>query len=226
MMFIRLTKMAFASGAALALAACASDGSFPGADLTTSSLQQTKKAPTVDPECIALSAKINELRADGITGRVEKASTGKSKTVSVYRKSLARIAALDRANGDFQRKCSKVPPSSAQQAAIKPPAKATAPAAKPKAPVKTIAKSVAPKPTAAAKQAKPAASSQTAAAPTAAAKETAAKSVTTQAADAAKAKALEAAKAKAMEAAKAKATTVAKKAATDAVVSKVPVGQP
>lgn len=223
-MFNRLMKLAAASGAVMALAACAGDGSFPGADLTTSSLQQQKKAPAIDPECVALSAKINELRADGITGRVEKAGTGKSKTVSVYRTSLARMAALDRANGDFQRKCSKVaPPSSAQQAAVKP--AAAAPAAK--APVKTIAKSVKPQSTATANKA--------AATPA----KTAASKATTAASDAAKRKVTEAAKEKAAEAAKekaaetakaaveAKATTVAKKAAAEETSgSQGPFGQP
>lgn len=225
-MFRAISKLTATLAAGLALSACASDGSFPGSDLTTSSLQQTAdaKKPKVDPTCVALSAKINELRSDGITSRVAKAGEGKSKTVSVYRASLSRMAELDRTNAEYQQKCSPIPPASAQQAAVMP-----APAPKPQAaktPATTAVKTVAKKPAAATPTA-PAATTQAKA-------DAAADAVKAKAEDAAKTKAAEAASAKAAEVAKAQATDAAKTAATETVAKKVakeavsstPVGQP
>ena len=96
-----------------ALTACANDGS-----LTTSSINNNQVAkPAVDPACVSLVSKIDSLRKDGITDRVAKAGTGKSKTVPVYRTSLARMAELDRTNAEYQRRCGTLKPATA---AIKP----------------------------------------------------------------------------------------------------------
>ncbi len=116
--------------AAVLTGGCAADGSLIGTNLTTSSTTPAKpvaKAPKIDPACIQLTARIDAIRKDGIVDRVEKVSTGKSKTVSVYRSSLAKMAELDRANAEFQAKCSSWPNKSAAVA----PAKATAAPKKP-----------------------------------------------------------------------------------------------
>lgn len=117
------------------LGGCA-DSNLPG--LTTSAVTPAATqtaAPKVDPACVALTAKIDALRKDGVTERIEKvAAGGKSKTVQVKRDSLAKITELDKANAEFQQKCSTITPRPAQSAAIAPaaqvaPAQAAAPAA-------------------------------------------------------------------------------------------------
>jgi len=92
--------------------------------------------PKVDPACVSLSAKIEELRKEGITEKVQQASAGKGATVSVKRASLAKMAELDKANADFQAKCSTITPK--QQTAQAVPA-ASAAAAAPSAAVKPAA---------------------------------------------------------------------------------------
>jgi hypothetical protein len=104
-------------GASL-LAACASDGTFMGSSVTTSSVQTAPTAvaaptPKVDPACLSLAAKIDTLRREGVTERVEKASIGKSTNVSVKRSSLALMAELDKANAEFQAKCTPLGPKPA-----------------------------------------------------------------------------------------------------------------
>jgi hypothetical protein len=125
-MTTRITKLAAAAMATLTLAACA-DGST--GLLSTASLGTTAPvaaaAPQPDPACVALTARIDTLRKDGVVERVEKASSGKSKTVSVKRDSLAKMTELDKANAEFQAKCalplttaSVRPASPAVQAAV------------------------------------------------------------------------------------------------------------
>ena len=129
------------------LAGCASDntGMFGGSALTTSAIDDK---PKVDPACVALSAKIDSLRQDGVSDRAAQAgATGKSTTVSVKRASLTQLAELDRTNAEFQSKCSTLGPRPM-------PAAAAAPA--PAAPVAKAAKVASAK----AATAKPAAAAQ------------------------------------------------------------------
>jgi hypothetical protein len=105
-----------------------------GGGITTSSINSAPAktaaaAPKVDPACVALASQIETLRKDGVTGRIEKASVGKTRTVSVRRDSLAKIAELEKANAEFQSKCSTISPIAAQAPAS--PAQAPAPAAAP-----------------------------------------------------------------------------------------------
>jgi hypothetical protein len=114
------------------LCACSSDGSLVGSSLTTSSVsapQTTAQAPAprVDPACASLSARIDALRKEGVTERVEKASVGKTTNVSVKRTSLAQIAELDKANAEFQAKCSTLGPRPMPIQAQVAPAATTAP---------------------------------------------------------------------------------------------------
>lgn len=106
------------------LAGCSSGGGLlSGNPLTTQSISTSPTAttvaaaPKVDPACYALSQRIATLRGDGLTERLEKASVGKSSTVSVKRASLAQAAELDKANAEFQAKCSTFGPRPIQPTA-------------------------------------------------------------------------------------------------------------
>ena len=117
----------------LGLAGC-SDSGILSNPLTTQSINTAQAVPTgnaVDPSCHALAQRIQALRQDGLTERLEKASVGKSSTVSVKRASLGQAAELDKANAEFQAKCAapgvRVPQVATQQ--IAPAAAQTATAA-------------------------------------------------------------------------------------------------
>lgn len=133
---LRFVKLALVPAVCLTSAtACSNTGGLAGSNVATSSIngQQAAKKPAIDPACVSLVSKIDSLRKDGITDRVAKAGEGKSKTVSVYRTSLAKMAELDRANADYQRRCGTLKPATATAAVAKPaaaPAKQAA--AKPK----------------------------------------------------------------------------------------------
>ncbi len=110
---------------ALALAGCAND---PNSSLITSSVAKPKPTKVaVDPACTALATMINSARQEGTPARVRAvaASNNKSRTVSIKRASLSKVAELDKLNAEFQMKCSKYPglqtaraqPTNAQPAA-------------------------------------------------------------------------------------------------------------
>lgn len=103
------TLLTLLSGVSL-LAACSSDGSgllsASTSSISTSSTTQTAQAAKADPACVALSQRIDTLRKEGVIDRAEKASVGKTTTVAVKRASLAQIAELDKANAEFQARCS------------------------------------------------------------------------------------------------------------------------
>lgn len=132
------TIITLLSGVTL-LAGCAADGSLLPPSLTsldTSPPTQTGSiTPKADPACVALAQRIEALRKDGVIDRAEKASVGKTTTVQVKRASLAQIADLDKANTEFQARCSTVPVQTQTQAQVVPvtpvPANKTASAAPP-----------------------------------------------------------------------------------------------
>lgn len=111
-----------ASVSCLALAGCASDGTSM---LTTASVEPKKPAPVVDQACLQLQNRIAVLRAEGTVGRVEQAAVGKTKTVNIKRESLAKVAELNKANAEFQLRCSKLQTTAAAASQ----SAATAPAA-------------------------------------------------------------------------------------------------
>jgi hypothetical protein len=117
-------KLALAAVGALSIAGCA-DGST-GLLSTASIGSTTASAEKADPACVALSARINTLRQEGVAARVEKASEGKAKSVSIKRESLVKMTELDKANAEFQAKCALPLPASA---AATPPAAPVAPTA-------------------------------------------------------------------------------------------------
>jgi hypothetical protein len=112
-----------AVGATLTLGACAND-TLLGVTASQPTAALPAK-PKVDPACSTLAARIEQLRQGGVVERVEAVSKGKSSTVKVKRESLAQMAELDKANAEFQAKCSTFP-----RAASVPPAKPVAAAAK------------------------------------------------------------------------------------------------
>jgi hypothetical protein len=118
------------SSATLALTACAAlllGGCSGGLTnpLTTQSIPATTQnnvaaVSKTDPACYSLAQRIETLRSGGLTERLEKAAAGKSSNVSVKRTSLQQAAELDRANAEFQAKCSTIPRPAATQAAVSP----------------------------------------------------------------------------------------------------------
>jgi hypothetical protein len=132
--------MRFATAAAslalcVAAAGCASLG---GDDLATASVPETvQPAPRVNPACVSLAAHIDQLRKEGTVERVEKAADGKTTVVNVKRASLAKVAELNRANAEFQAKCSTITPR--QQTAVVTPPPASAPAVPKAVPAKSSA---------------------------------------------------------------------------------------
>lgn len=116
---------------ALVLGGCASDGSSL---LTTGSLAmndtQVASSERISPECMNLMATIQELRKEGTPERVEKISTtGKSSTVNIKRAALTKLTELDKANAEFQMKCSKLAPTEAAPAPAPAPTETAAAAA-------------------------------------------------------------------------------------------------
>lgn len=98
-----LARLAAALFTAGALAGCAADGT-----LETSSLngQPTQQAAKVDPTCTALFGHIEELRREGIAEKVEKAANKKYKMTNA---DLVKADQLNKANSEFQAKCTPQP---------------------------------------------------------------------------------------------------------------------
>ncbi|MGE0700637.1 MAG: hypothetical protein AB7O57_16180 [Hyphomicrobiaceae bacterium] len=126
-------------GVALALGACASDSLLgTSGGQSTAAIGKPDK-PAVDPACAGLASRIETLRKDGVVERVEAAAKGKGGTVSVKRASLSQIAELEKANAEFQAKCSTLPRTAALVAPVQPAAPPAAVGAKAAAPVKAKA---------------------------------------------------------------------------------------
>ena len=107
--------------AGLALAGCAESG-LSGSNLTTASVGATATAKA-DPACTPLSQQINALRSEGIADKVAKASAKKYKMTTA---DLAKADQLNKANADFQAKCSTLPAQQVAQAAVPAPVAAAA----------------------------------------------------------------------------------------------------
>jgi len=111
--------------ATMLLAGCAADGSgsisnpFTTGSVNADSTQQATAAPKVDPQCVALVSRIETLRKEGIVEKVEKAAAKKYK---INDKDAAKVDQLNKANADFQARCSTITPTgvSAQAPAPRP----------------------------------------------------------------------------------------------------------
>lgn len=95
----RVTLLALAASLGLSLAGCANDGGMFGATTTAS----IPEKPKVDPACVTLTSQIDGLRKEGIAEKVEKAAAKKYKMTAA---DLTKAAQLNRANAEFQGRCS------------------------------------------------------------------------------------------------------------------------
>ncbi len=114
-----LTAVGIALSLTLTLGACANGDMFgTGAGTSTAALPEKPKS---DPQCALLAGKIAELRKDGVVERTEQAAAGKGTTVNMKRESLGKLAELNKANVEFQGKCSTYKPTPSNVAATTPP---------------------------------------------------------------------------------------------------------
>ena len=97
---------AIAVGLMSLLAACANDGQLMlgngplfGATTTAS----IPARPRIDPVCATLSSQIELLHQEGIAAKVEKAAAKKHRMTAA---DLNKAAQLNKANAEFQSKCS------------------------------------------------------------------------------------------------------------------------
>lgn len=119
-----MTLRPLTSLAALALAAALAGCAGADNPLTTASVQpvaETSAATKVDPACVTLTSQIDQLRKEGVADKIEKAAAKKYKMTPA---DLAKANELNRANADFQARCSTITPRPAQQAAVAAPAQA------------------------------------------------------------------------------------------------------
>ncbi len=112
--------------AAVLLAGCANDGTSlftTGALGTSNEPAQTAAAtPKVDPQCVALISRIETLRKEGITEKIEKAAAKKYKMTAA---DAAKADQLNKANVEFQARCSTITPSATTAQATTPAKPAT-----------------------------------------------------------------------------------------------------
>jgi hypothetical protein len=145
----------------LMVAGCAGDGtsSFLPGSMTTGSVDQSAATPVAsksnNPTCLTLASQIDALNKEGIPDKVSKAAAKKYK---LKPSEITKADELNKANFEFQSKCSDYPPAPIVSAPI-PEKSAAAPAtkttkvAKAKPPVpaqKPVAQAIAPENTSAA----------------------------------------------------------------------------
>jgi len=121
-MIQRKNPMSFRSIAIASLATlpilvsgCADNQSLLGnssSNLTTAAVPAT---PKIDPACSGLASQIDALRKDGIADKMDKATQKKTK-VSLTATETAKADQLNKANFEFQAKCSNFKPSVATAA--------------------------------------------------------------------------------------------------------------
>ncbi len=114
-MLIRSSVIAALAAGTAFLAGCADTPSLFGnsANLTTSSVAPAS-APKADPVCVTLASQIDGLRKEGIPDKIEKASLKKYKMTTAE---LVKADQLNKANVDFQGKCSTYKPTVSASAA-------------------------------------------------------------------------------------------------------------
>ena len=111
--------------ASVLLAGCAMEGS--DGLFTTGSLNgQAAADQKADPACATLTLRIESLRKDGIPDKIEKAA---AKRYKMTQADLGKADQLNKANAEFQARCSTVKPAPTTAAAPAEPA-ATVAAAK------------------------------------------------------------------------------------------------
>jgi hypothetical protein len=109
----------YAATIACALAGCANDGSL-STGLNTGSVNPTAATTASKSQealCLTLTSQIEALNTEGIPDKVSKAAAKKYKLKST---DLAKADELNKANTEFQGKCSSYPPRVAATAPVEP----------------------------------------------------------------------------------------------------------
>lgn len=120
-----LAPAAIAAGALL-LAGCAENSTVFGGSSSNLTTASVVEPPKTDPACVSLTSQIEGLKKEGVADRVAQASVKKYKMTTA---DLAKADQLNKANTEFQFKCSTVKPVAGTQSAAVAPA-ATAAGAK------------------------------------------------------------------------------------------------
>jgi hypothetical protein len=95
------------------LGGCAGEG---GDNIFTTGALGTQTA-SVDPQCVTLTTRIDALRKEGIADKIEKAAVKKYKMTQT---DLNKADQLNKANAEFQSRCSTVSPTSTAQLSTPP----------------------------------------------------------------------------------------------------------
>ena len=113
------SNLIYAATIACALAGCANDGSLSTGLNTGSVNPQTAATASKSQEalCLTLASQIEALNTEGVPDKVSKAAAKKYKLKST---DLTKADELNKANTEFQGKCSSYPPRVAATAPVEP----------------------------------------------------------------------------------------------------------
>jgi hypothetical protein len=122
------SNLIYAAAMACMLAGCANDGSL-STGLNTGSVNPAtaQAAKSQEALCLTLASQIEALNTEGVPDKVSKAAAKKYKLKAA---DLTKADELNKANTEFQGKCSSYPPRVAAAAPVEPASKDTAAAAK------------------------------------------------------------------------------------------------
>ena len=122
------SNLIYAAAMACMLAGCANDGSL-STGLNTGSVNPAtaQAAKSQEALCLTLASQIEALNTEGVSDKVSKAAAKKYKLKAA---DLTKADELNKANTEFQGKCSSYPPRVAAAAPVEPASKDTAAAAK------------------------------------------------------------------------------------------------
>jgi hypothetical protein len=122
------SNLIYAAAMTCMLAGCANDGSL-STGLNTGSVNPAtaQAAKSQEALCLTLASQIEALNTEGISDKVSKAAAKKYKLKAA---DLTKADELNKANTEFQGKCSSYPPRVAATAPIEPVTKDTAAVAK------------------------------------------------------------------------------------------------
>jgi hypothetical protein len=118
------SNLIYAATMACMLAGCANDGSL-STGLNTGSVNPAtaQAAKSQEALCLTLASQIEALNTEGVSDKVSKAAAKKYKLKAA---DLTKADELNKANTEFQGKCSSYPPRVAATAPIEPVTKDTA----------------------------------------------------------------------------------------------------
>ena len=145
------SNLIYVAAMACAVAGCANDGSL-STGLNTGSVNPAtaQAAKSQEALCLTLASQIEALNTEGVSDKVSKAAAKKYKLKAA---DLTKADELNKANTEFQTKCSSYPPRVATtaidpgSAAATPPKTAAAKVKPPVPPQKPVASAMAPQET-------------------------------------------------------------------------------